>query len=579
MKYMRKLISFLCVFIFFAFNSMCLVNAKVIELQDTSACVDNELVITNADGGTIGISGLPEKGGLVSTESNDLPSYYSSKDLGYTTEIKDQYYTANCWAYSATSVFETFLKKNDLFEDPLSPLHMSYIQSSPNKDYNFISRPDWLCNGGRPEQALGYYISYKGAKTSYLENLNVININQELTSSLVSKYRDIAKDFDSNNKVLSSMDGFLYLNPNDKSNIKNAIKEYGAVGTTFICLDACFDNTYTNYYYDGKYPMSTGDGGHAIALVGWDDNYSKNNFSNSLQTTVPKNDGAWIAQNSWGTYVGDEGFFYISYEDTHIFDSNYGVTWCPTSSHKYSTYETLYDITPNCDSLQSYCPFTGKSSICYFNKFNFDNDEVIQNIYFEPYSNTATYKTYFVPINTDGKPKETNWTILSSGTIDCSGYYKSPVNNVKIPNGEGFICVEIIDGDQNNKIGAIKNYSNFFKLEKGTSGMCYAGYKSGSTLSIYDTWKQSSVLPIIKVQTTKNYIYGDANFDKQVTIADASKTQKHLANIEPITDEIAKLLANVNLDSSITISDTTLIQKYLANIQTDTKIGEFLKDN
>lgn len=34
---------------------------------------------------------------------------------------------------------------------------------------------------------------------------------------------------------------------------------------------------------------------HAVSIIGWDDNYSKDNFS-----TKPTNNGAWIIRNSYG---------------------------------------------------------------------------------------------------------------------------------------------------------------------------------------------------------------------------------------------------------------------------------------
>ena len=39
----------------------------------------------------------------------------------------------------------------------------------------------------------------------------------------------------------------------------------------------------------------------AIAIVGWDDNYSKENFK-AINGVLPENDGAWLVKNSLGDY-------------------------------------------------------------------------------------------------------------------------------------------------------------------------------------------------------------------------------------------------------------------------------------
>ena len=89
---------------------------------------------------------------------------------------------------------------------------------------------------------------------------------------------------------------------------------------------------------------------HMVTLAGWDDTYSRFNFMVPLlndngnereydatvaevvkvtYTTdvdntvtkdyiVPKEDGAWLLKNQWGTYMGDQGFHWLSYMDTTL---------------------------------------------------------------------------------------------------------------------------------------------------------------------------------------------------------------------------------------------------------------------
>ncbi|MEN6380411.1 MAG: lectin like domain-containing protein [Synergistaceae bacterium] len=104
-----------------------------------------------------------------------------------------------------------------------------------------------------------------------------------------------------------------------KETIKEAIRTYGAVSIGLTCVADADSNVYYNDTTSAYYKHST-EGtkpDHAVTIVGWDDNYSKDNF---VATHKPTANGAWIIRNSWGTLYHDKGYYYASYEETSLHD-------------------------------------------------------------------------------------------------------------------------------------------------------------------------------------------------------------------------------------------------------------------
>lgn len=97
-------------------------------------------------------------------------------------------------------------------------------------------------------------------------------------------------------------------NPND---VKNAIMTYGAAGISYYHDEDNYYKYYKMYNTNYEYSYAFNDAdhnttNHAVMIVGWDDEFSKDNFN-----TKPSIDGAWLVRNSWGSTYD---YFWMSYE-------------------------------------------------------------------------------------------------------------------------------------------------------------------------------------------------------------------------------------------------------------------------
>lgn len=111
---------------------------------------------------------------------------------------------------------------------------------------------------------------------------------------------------DSPNKI--RLHDAYFIMPNSDNyvgDVKKAILNYGAVSVAYASSNA---EPYFNEKTSAHYVNKSLSPNHAVAIVGWDDNYKADNF-----LITPPGDGAWIVKNSWASDWGDNGYFYISY--------------------------------------------------------------------------------------------------------------------------------------------------------------------------------------------------------------------------------------------------------------------------
>ena len=496
--------------------------------------------------------------GAAAAENNELPGYYSSRDLGYVTPVKSQF-RSTCWAYAGLATYESLLLRNGIEIGEMSAAHLN-IWSTPHEDGTGWSRS--IYGDGYPKIALGYFTSWQGGVL--IPEGGDFPLDESETSD------DIPTDL-----ARYGVTSVKYLTNSDRDTIKRCIIDYGGVYTSYCHSLACFNkgSDKVSYYMPKDY---SGGAGHSVEVVGWDDDYPLENF-NGNDGSLPQNNGAWLIKNSHGSSFNSMGgYFWMSYEDAWVFSSRYTPSYALTGFEEITEdkkliqneiYGATYDF--------GYIP---EKTQTFINRFSFDeNYNTIDKIVFSTKAAGAEYSIYYVPDNDNDipDPNTDTWTLLGSGTVDYAGYICTDIEDFKYPNAEGSIAVKIdaTQTDMTATIGVdewLTNSSEFifkpcskrgesFMLQNGQAVDLMDWYKSNENDDIGGTF-------VIKALTVKTYeptLLGDADLDGKVIINDVTEIQRHLAEFITLSKE-ASANADYNRDGVINIEDCTQIQQMLA---------------
>lgn len=277
-----------------------------------------------------------------------LPASYDYRKLGYITSVKNQGNKNSCWAFAINTAAESSIlkatgKKYDLSENIVfnSMLKYSRVGALDTSELAVFTRPT------------GGLLSWLGTTPQEYDTYDELGKITEFYSAEESIH----------------IQDMMYLDaPKTVNNIrpfKEALYKYGGIAVVVNAEynDPKIYNKPTAASYSNKYV----DPNHFVTIVGWDDNYSKNNFA-----TKPAGDGAWIVQNSYGTDWGDKGYYYISYYDKILLENN-GIVFIINNTLNYNkNYQT--DIIGNDENY--FRPNTG-NTIYYVNKYNMLEDDYL----------------------------------------------------------------------------------------------------------------------------------------------------------------------------------------------------------
>lgn len=322
----------------------------------------------------------------------DLRKYISSN-----VSIKDQQQTNSCWCFASLGMLESTLALKDYHNNSVgrvydfSERHMEYSTTRKflNNQVNQYGFNRNIGDGGNYLVSLPYMISGFGPVDEldmpFENNENQIDISAIQNKNVTAQVKDyiIFPSYglnDDKTEIIQTM--------------KEHIQKYGGIEASFSAeaLNSDYYNNNTGAYYNNS---SKAKADHDVLIIGWDDNYSVNNFSEKHK---PSQNGAWIIKNSYGreleytfddfkeaffnTYrdkciekgyntpsqipdslveascddagvryenrvmympLGDYGYMYVSYEDAIIYDVMEGVEKAENSTDYNHIYQYDYN--------------------------------------------------------------------------------------------------------------------------------------------------------------------------------------------------------------------------------------------
>lgn len=456
---------------------------------------------------------------------SDLPQKYDSRDFGYISSVKYQGFEGCCWAFAEIGAIEANLVKKGLADVNTVDFAESHAvwfgvnsYDDKYKDGVKLREPNSAYRIGGNDEYMIYALSKRSGlvpeeKAPY----------EELTDGLREVQR-FASEVKLKNCILHK--------PSDIEGIKRSVMEYGAV-TYGMYGDWDYKKylTTSGAYY---YPY-TQNATHEVLIVGWDDNYSRNNF-----ITKPKNNGAWIVRNSYGESFCDNGYMMVSYENNAelCHATAYDVELVDYDNiYLYDGAGTDYYIYWTIDEYGTIRDTTAQS--IGGNIFTAENDEILKAVSYYAHDPTEYEIRIYRGSILEGVAEEVV-SARTSGVLPQSGYYTIPVNdNVELSKGEVF-TVAIVLGAGKDFYYELPTKDPDEETEEEKNQPSWHGY--GRQYGHYE-WGQSFIGRWENETISDNWEYGNVGIRALTDDADETITEKEKGKVYDLI-ETAKRSGN-----------------------------------
>lgn len=469
-----------------------------------------------------------------------VPAKYDAREYGKVSSVKNQAGWGTCWAFSAVNSAESAYKiMNGGDEANLSETHLINFFYNGNSDID-LTGPDGGLSGDKttalnesPVQRGGNSLFTTFALASWT------GVANEATNPSVLAYPDPAYTYQYEDLPISIEEDYAYkdavhlqnaywINLSDQSNVKKAVMDYGTVGVSFYS-DSIYDSDAYKRSYNSSYtgpavyydPIDSGTN-HAVAIVGWDDNFDRNYFKNTyiyayykargymdseLQEFLPKENGAWLIKNSWGESVSDGGYFWMSYENASLADG----TAFAFDFESADNYDHNYQY----DGSFGRGYYGGSAGVTAAAVYTAQGNEVIEavGVGFASASVDYTVKVY-TNVKNENNPESGELITTVTGKTSFEGFYTIPIEDaVYVEPGEKFGIVVTARKSGGAYLFVDMSYVNGDWISfTASTGNDKTYVKSGSTW--YKTGKQSGGYTFRIKAYTRDFDTSDLDFAK-----------------------------------------------------------------
>ena len=471
----------------------------------------------------------------------NLPKRFDSREWGWVSSVKDQISDGSCWAFGTLAALESALLKSTGLEYDFSENNMKNNMLQYSK-YGI----DTTIEGG-------YCIYATQGLLSWLESCFEEN----------DAYDELGKisPIFLTGECIHPQDA-IFVGPRknltDNDEIKKAIMQCGSLAVEYYCTTEAPD--YNNKTH-AQYQNLINERSHAVSVVGWDDNYPKENF-----LTTPPGDGAWILKDSFGYENGDKGFIYLSYYDISFLNSSYAIGFIFENTDNYiRNYQT--DLSGELTFLNE-----DKKNLSYKTTYESQNNELISGV--------GTYfkycgEEYVLNIYVNNELKHTQ-----NGTGKYYGFHTIKLTNeIPIKKGDNFtveMCKNSIPILYESRQHYTKN-TTFINIDNGWKDLAL----ENKTISLKVYTKELAIYTEDLIKIYKNDSHFVANIgdvNKTVTFEINGKNYTRLSdkdgnavmaiNLNPGNYTIKTTYNNTAVENTITVLPTLIAEdlvKYYRN--------------